>query len=520
MPIFHGVSVAEVSVGARPIQVIRSAVIGLVGSGAQWLALGSTIPYGVSGSILPAPNTPTQVANIQAMSAFGELIQGYTLPYALNAISQQGAQSGVGPVVVVDVLDLNVHYTSRANITFTFPSSNAQVINLGHMGIINNGSLVVTNSGGTTTYVLNTDYTIDWINGIIMQKTSGAMTPGETVEVTYNYVDPSKVTSVDIVGAVTASVYTGMQAFLKSFSLFGYWPKILIAPGFSSTLTVAQGLQTIAKLIRAVTAIDNANGTIPASAEGDRNVIGNVFNVASDRVILLSPNWEFVDTGLIPTGVTVNAQTGAALQANNNSNSVGPYSQWYAGVVSANDFTNGYWWSPSNKPVNGVYGPDVDLYLSAFDPNADNQLINQAGIVTMFNSFGTGWLVWGNRSSFFPSNTGPTNFISVRRTLDVIEESCQIAMLQFIDAPINNGLINTVLATINAFLRTLIQQGALVTGSVASFNAGLNPKTNLANGIIVFSLNIMPPTPAENIQLNVYVDTNLLGNIGPTQKVA
>ena len=44
-------------------------------------------------------------------------------------------------------------------------------------------------------------------------------------------------------------------------------------------------------------------------------------------------------------------------------------------------------------------------------------------------------------------------------------------MLQFIDQPISNALIDAILASANAFIRSLIQRGALVAGRRASIPA-------------------------------------------------
>ena len=58
--------------------------------------------------------------------------------------------------------------------------------------------------------------------------------------------------------------------------------------------------------------------------------------------------------------------------------------------------------------------------------------------------------------------------------MDVIEESVELAMLQFIDQPICNALITAILASVNAFIRSLIGRGALVAGS-ASYNPVAKP---------------------------------------------
>jgi phage tail sheath protein FI len=97
--------------------------------------------------------------------------------------------------------------------------------------------------------------------------------------------------------------------------------------------------------------------------------------------------------------------------------------------------------------------------------------------------------------------------------MDVIEESVELSMLQFIDQPISNALITAILASVNGFVRTLIQRGALVGGS-ASYNPAENPPSQIAAGQLVFDIDVMPPPPAERISFNVYVDTTLLSQLG------
>src|SRR5215472_7327725 len=100
-------------------------------------------------------------------------MQGYTIPYALAAIQAQAA----GQVIVVNVFNPYVHYTSVTGQALAMPASGPQAVNLGHMGVWN---VVVKNSGGTTTYINGTDYTLDYVNGVITQKSGGAITTGQS----------------------------------------------------------------------------------------------------------------------------------------------------------------------------------------------------------------------------------------------------------------------------------------------------------------------------------------------------
>ena len=136
----------------------------------------------------------------------------------------------------------------------------------------------------------------------------------------------------------------------------------------------------------------------------------------------------------------------------------------------------------------------MSIYSSILDPLSDSNNLNAQGIVTVFNAYGTGLRVWGNRSAAYPTDTAPDNFINVRRTMDVIEESVELSMLQFIDQPISNALITAILASVNGFIRSLIQRGALVAGS-ASYDPSENPANQVAAGQLVFDIDVMPPPP-------------------------
>ena len=284
---------------------------------------------------------PTLVSSSLDAAAFGPLVRGYSIPYALAAIQEQGA----GQAIVVNVFDPTRHFTAIAATAFTFNAQGA--INLGHMGV---SSVVVTSNPAGTTYVAGTDYTLDAVNGLVRLVPSGSgghISAGASVLIGFNYADPSKVADADVIGAVTGGVYTGMQAFQIAYGTLGFFPKILIAPGYSQDATVASALTTMATTVRAITLIDSPPSTSATAAITNRGVVGNGFATSSSRAILCYPQETFLDTGIVPTGVTLNA-SGIPLPAQFNANAVAPYSQWVAGAMAAKDLAQGYWWSPSN----------------------------------------------------------------------------------------------------------------------------------------------------------------------------
>jgi phage tail sheath protein FI len=182
-------------------------------------------------------------------------------------------------------------------------------------------------------------------------------------------------------------------------------------------------------------------------------------------------------------------------------------------VICRKDVENGYWWSPSNTEFMGITGAERSISARINDPQTEANLLNENGIVTVFNSFGTGLRAWGNRSAAWPSVSHPKNFINVRRTADILHESVEYAMLQFIDFPINNALIDDIRGTVNSFIRTLIGRGALVDGS-CTYDPAKNPPTETGNGHLTFDITFMPPTPAERITFESVIDINLLKTLG------
>lgn len=469
---------------------------------------------------------------------FGPQVRGYTIPYALAAIQSQGS----GQAIVVNVWDRTIDVDQlnggNAEAVFQFPAAGPQVIQTQFLGI---GNVLLTDNGIATAYVLGVDYTVDWVRGRILSlATQGNPTPnglavGDAVAATFTFPAYGEGASFDdrILGNLLpngdeppAGTFAGLQLFPLAYGLFGFFPKILIAPGFSQVQDVAVGFDSMAQRIRAVSVVDTpglAEAEPPAGPTPDntplvqpalqlRGDLASAFAIASKRTILCYPNLLSADHGIFP-GLPLNDPLHPNVAEPDDSSTDGPYSAWLAGAIAAQDLENGYWFSPSNRVMTGPQGPDVALYMSAFDPTSDTNLLNAAGIVTVFATFASGLRVWGNRSSAYPAATTPDVFISIRRTLDVMEESAELFALQFLDGPITNSWITAVVQSLNSFVRTLIQRGALEPGSKVTYNPDENPPSELANGHVTFDFDVMPPPPAERITFNVFIDTNLLSNV-------
>jgi uncharacterized protein len=480
-----------------------------------WMLLAKGPISNLQQPVLVTGSNPNSLVPGQA-GTFGPMIQGFTIPYALNQLFAHGA----GQVIAVNVFDQTLHYTAISAVTYALPSSGAQTINVGHMGL---STIKITNTAASTTYVEGADFAVDRVNGIVSALGSGLLASGQSVKISCNYADPSRITDSTLVGSVSGNVYTGMQNWKLAYGLMGFFPKLLLAPSYgtltaigqtagSQDATVASGMATLAAAMRAMYFIDCPAGTSPATLLSNRGAAGNSWNTSDKRAILCGPQELVLDAGINPAGISINPSSGAAIQNLAQVTHAMPFSPFVAGATAARDLAQGYWWSPSNTQINGALGADVSVYSSFLDSASDTNTLNSLGIVTAFQAFGTGIRVWGNRSSGFPTYTTPDVFIPIRRTMDVIEQSIMLSMMQFLDQPISNGLISAILASCNSFLRVLISRGALVAGT-AAFNPAENPSTQIAAGQLVFDIDCMPPPPAERLTFNVFIDTTLLSQL-------
>lgn len=452
----HGIETTEVERGPRAIKVVKSAVIAVVGTAPIGPINQITLSLGEVDDAQFGPESLTTM--------------GFSIPEALAGIHDFGS----GTILVVNVLDPEVHRTSVVGQARAFGDND--LLQLGHGAL---QALTLKANNGDTPYVVGTDYEPNMLTGRVRRLTTGSIPANAEVMADYTYADPAKVTAADIIGGVDiAGRRSGLRAFPDSYNLFGFFPKIFIAPGFSSMNSVSVELIAAAVQMGGVTYIDAPIGTTPQQAIAGRGPAGTInFNTSSDRVRLCYPHLKVYDA----------ATNGERLQ---------PLSIRAAGARARVDLDNGYWWSSSNRELVGAIGLERPLTARVDDPFSEVNLLNEAGITTVFNSFGTGLRLWGNRTAAWPTVTHMRNFENVRRTKDIIDESIRYSSLQFVDMPVTQGLIDSITESVNQFGRKLIGDGALL-GFECWFDPARNPQTELEQGHVLFSYKLTVPPPFE-----------------------
>lgn len=457
MAFHHGSETTRVNGGSVAVSTVDGAIIGIVG----------TAPMG-------AVNELTVCLTKKDFAKFGTILgQGFTLPDAFDILARYAS----GQVYVVNVLDPAKHRTTVSNETLTL-DSNTLTAQTAKQGLL---SLSITANGATLNE--GADYTVDLQTGEITFARSQT-----TLKATYAYADPTKVTENDIKGGVDSLTgkRKGFELLRDGFNLFGADAKILICPEYDKTASCAAALATLADQMHAKAYIQLPKGTSLSKAIAGRGPMGTINASASNENV----------RHFFPYAV-------------GSSNSLESLATHAAGLRMKVDVDHGYWFSTSNRELSGVIGMEIPLTARVDDLQSETNRLNAVGITTIFNSFGTGFRLWGNRSSNFPTVTHISCFEVASRTGDIIDESIRQAELQFIDQPIDDALLDSFVETIDTFLRS--------QKSLVGYSVGLDYEYDLVDafsqGQIPLIYDYTPKIPGERISNKSVMTRKYLANL-------
>lgn len=264
-----------------------------------------------------------------------------------------------------------------------------------------------------------------------------------------------------VLGTATGPAYTGMQALLMAEARTGSRPRILGAPGLD-TQAVTNGLVAVAKRLR---------GFVYAMAEGDTR----------DEAIAYREDFGARELMLFwPTTSAGKADTiGRAL-----------------GLRAYIDQTVGWHKTISNVAITGVTGIGADVSWAMDDDTTDAALLNAAGITTLICY--NGYRFWGNETT---SDVDSWRFESAVRTSQVLQDTIQEAHFPYIDEPLTVGIVKTLIAKGNGFIRKCVANGRMIGGNYY-YDAGLNQNGDLAGGNLVLSYDFTPCAPLQSLTEN------------------
>ncbi len=397
----------------------------------------------------------------------------------------------VAPVVFVNVLDPSVHKTAVSSEAVTLVAGTKALASLGAIA----STVVVKDATDTTTYILNTDYTLafDADGYLVITRKGTTITATETLHVSYDKLNPTAVDADDIIGGVSGSgVLTGLELVNEVFPRFRLVPGMILAPKWSSTPSVAAVMTAKAQNINqhfkaiALTDIDTSSGGADVYSEASAWKTLNNYNSAFQAVC-----WPKVKLGT--ETYHLSTQLAGIMAKTDSENDDVPYV------------------SPSNKSLqvdSSVVASGAEVWLA---PDTAAYL-NGEGIITALNFVG-GWKLWGNRTGAYPANTDPKDsFLAIRRMFNWISNTIVLSFWQRVDAPLNRRLIETVVDSVNIWLNGLAARQYIIGGRV-QFIPEENPTSDLSNGIAKFHVWVTPPGPAREIDFIVEYDPAYLSTL-------
>lgn len=453
----HGTETIRVNGGSNPVYTVDGAIVGIVG----------TAPIG-------AVNEFTVCLTKKDFAQFGSILHaGFTLPDAFDIIARY--QSGT--YYVVNVLDPAKH-KSRVTDEVITPDPVTLLAKTAKPGLIN---LTLTAAG--TPLNEGSDYVVEQQDGTIRFKAVHS-----DIKATYDYADPSKVTMDDIKGGyeLATGKRTGLELLTEGFNRTGSDAKILIAPGFDADAGVAAELEAMGERLKAFSYVCAPQGTTLSKAIQGRGPLGDInFQSSGQR------HRHFYPHAIGTSGKPENLATHAAA------------------LRMKVDVDKGYWHSTSNHNLLGVIGSEVPLTARVDDVQSETNRLNAVGITTIFNSFGTGFRLWGNRSACWPMVTHISNFEVVERTGDLIDESIRRFELQYIDRPIDDALIDSLLESVDTYMRGL--------PSIVGYSVNLDFDYDLVDafsqGQVPIKYEYTPKIPAERITNTSVITRKFLVNL-------
>lgn len=278
--------------------------------------------------------------------------------------------------------------------------------------------------------------------------------------------DAALQTSAIIGGVLASGQRTGLEALLDGKSLFNAQPRLLIAPGHTATQAVATALDSLAQKLRAIGILDGPGTT-------DEAAMLYADNFGSRNLFMVDPGVQYWDSDL---SKTVDA----------------PGSAWAAGLFAWTDAEYGFWASPSNKEFTGITGTTRAVEYLDGDETCRANLLNNANIATIIRD--DGYRLWGNRTL---SSDPKWAFVTRVRTLFILMDAVQAGHKWAVDRSITKTYVKDVTDGLDAFMRDLKAQGAIINFEVYP-DTELNTASQISQGKVYWRIRFTDVPPAEN----------------------
>lgn len=430
-------------------------------------------------------NVPVVVNNIaEARKLFGysEDWAKYTLCEPMHVHFEN---KGVGPLIFINVLDLTKHKADESSTKQLTPKNGK--ISIPEAGDIILDSITVDTKTKDKDYTVS--YSIDKQTITLTSMGEGGLGDAE-LTVKYDSVDPSKVEAGDLIGDSDGlGLNTGLYAIKDVYSVTGYIPSYLAAPGFSSDPTVHSAMYS---------------NSVKINGHWDAFMFADIpLTSKQPQEITIDKVKEFKDAN----GYT-----------HENEKVFYPLAQgtdgkaYHLSVLAAANFQellieNGGipYKSSSNTACQLISG----LYMGekyadrVLDDSIINELLNKNGIASAAYVSGR-WGIWGaHTAEYDQANADQINVAETNRMmLYYISNDFQARRFLDVDQPLTPNDIKSIVAQEQTRLDALLSIGALTYGNVYQ-DASADARSDLMNGDHVFTFDVTTTPLAKSLTAKV-----------------
>lgn len=471
----HGVQVLEVDTGTRPIRTVRSSVIGLVGQG-DLDGTAASVTIGVGNSKLRFyAGTNTILANDYSVRCVNPGTNNATLTVTLNETTKLVTISLAtdGSAVATSTATQVQTAVSAAGLIFAAPNGPCQIEATASVSGSNGNGLYAVHAatslvgGIDDSFPLNIPVLVTNPVGIDAAVGSTSYL-GKALEAIFKQAGAVVVVVNDGGDGSDATEYTGAYALKRAQASLGYTPRILLC---GPTVAI-DDIKSVADSCRAIA------------------IVGIPETSATDATQWMDDNGNDRVYGIWPT---INGGEDPAPHV--------------AGVLAKSDNDKGFWWSPSNQEVFGIESLDYPVDFQLGDSTSAANILNE-GKVTTFIRQG-GFRVWGNLTG---SIDPKWQFLSVRRTADIINDSILYNHLWAVDRNITRTYLEDVSDGVNAYLSTLVNLGAIIGGRCWP-DPSLNSPDQIALGKVYFNFEFSPGYPAQTVTFRSILTNDYLSEL-------
>lgn len=433
-------------------------------------------------------NRPILVTNIaEARKKFGysEDYASFTLCEAMHVHFDL---NGVGPLVLINVLDPKKHVSAAAVTKNLTPESGRIVLAGAEKAIVD----TVEVKAGETAKVKGEDYAVSYDTDkklLILTELKKNGLGSAALSVSYKEIDPAAVTTDDVIGSSDGcGLNTGIYAVQNVYQETGYIPSFLLAPGFASNPAVHSVLAENASKI---------NGHWDAYMMVDLPI-----QDGEEAVTLATARQWKNANGYRKENETVYFPMALGTDGK----------KYHLSVLAAANMQlllsdqDGI---PYRTASNTECALIENLYLGAgsvnrvYDDTTINNQLNKYGIASAAYVGGR-WAIWGAHSADY----GPDNIDSInvsetnRMMLYYLSNDFQQRRARDVDKQLTANDLQSMVAEEQARIDALVKIGALVYGEVHLSTNG-DALSDVVNGDFTITFNVTTTPLAKSLTAKV-----------------